>query len=141
MDAHDELLSQILIRMSGDRKVTNGCSAARGLDRGLQGGMAAAALPTAMAAPPRFPYSEAKEAGTYWFWFRRAIGRRVRARAILVDSSPDVILREPTFEGLRKTCAEVLGLFLSEAEVVHLQHSPVSAQWLRQVLSESEKVS
>jgi len=90
---------------------------------------------------PAFPYAagdvtDRDPAAVYWAWFRRGLGARLRAAAgsSVAKDLEAMFLTEATVPGLLRTCAEVLGKPLSEAEAAHLRLAPVTAPWLREVL-------
>lgn len=111
-----------------------------------QGSAAAAGGKWAMAAgtQPRYPYAEGRVGGSpeavYWAWFRKALARRltVAAKAAGHADAMQEVLATPTAEGVLRTCAEVFGRPLSEAEAAHLQKAPVNAAWLKAVLTDDK---
>jgi len=136
MDLHDELFAEIGLRLQGIKK-----AAPRVTYSGATSVAAGAATISGGGAAPLFPYKaggpQADKAAEYWTWFRKGLGVRLRTAAKATGRSVDEVLREPTAAGVCRICAEVLALSLSETEVSHLQHAPVSVEWLRDVLTEA----
>uniref|UniRef100_A0A7S1W8R1 Uncharacterized protein n=1 Tax=Alexandrium catenella TaxID=2925 RepID=A0A7S1W8R1_ALECA len=128
----DELLSELTNLRAGGRRQPHRIAGGGG---GV-GKAEAARAPSSSCPPPAFPYAEGSgPASVYWEWFRRALATRLRAAAATSSAGPDAVLKEPTAAGVCRTCADVFGLRLSEAEVAHLHSAPVSAEWLRGVLA------
>lgn len=89
---------------------------------------------TAMMPYPRQGASADSAEATYWAWFRQALGCRLRASLGSEASLPG------SADGLRELC-EARGLLLSEAELRHLEHAPVSEAWIRQTLEMADASS
>jgi len=92
-------------------------------------------------AQPKFPYPKTgapndDKAARYWSWFREALGKRLRDAVIAGGGTKADLLREPTVEGLKATCADIFRNPLSEAEFAHVEHAPVSAAWLEDLLKD-----
>uniref|UniRef100_A0A7S1A653 Uncharacterized protein n=1 Tax=Noctiluca scintillans TaxID=2966 RepID=A0A7S1A653_NOCSC len=127
MDAADELLSAITIRVSGVERRPHQCGV---LVVGSVEAPKRTQVPTSKASPPVFPYTaelkENDQPSVYWNWFHQALKRRLHDLAAKRHSSPIKVLREPL-----RPCLEELGF--SEAEIAHLEVVPVSLPWLLKV--------
>mmetsp|Transcript_76440 Transcript_76440/g.151238 ORF Transcript_76440/g.151238 Transcript_76440/m.151238 type:complete len:146 (-) Transcript_76440:9-446(-) len=143
MPQPDELYSEIIVLRSGDPQgphLASGPAAGSGPQSSL-GTKAVDYNQPSKGAQPTFPYvagdvADRDPAAVYWAWFRKGLGVRLRAAAgsCAAKDLDAKFLSEPTVPGLLRTCAEVLGKPLSEAEAAHLSLAPVTAPWLREVL-------
>jgi len=143
MSQVDELYSEIVVLRSGDHQgphLASGPTTGSGPHSSL-GSKAVKYDQPSKGVLPAFPYAagdlaDRDPAAVYWAWFRRGLGVRLRAAAgsSIANDLDTTFLAEPTVPGLLRTCAEVLGKPLSEAEAAHLRLAPVTAPWLREVL-------
>eukprot|EP00933_Yihiella_yeosuensis_P006785 TRINITY_DN111575_c0_g1_i1.p1 TRINITY_DN111575_c0_g1~~TRINITY_DN111575_c0_g1_i1.p1 ORF type:complete len:130 (+),score=28.65 TRINITY_DN111575_c0_g1_i1:53-442(+) len=82
--------------------------------------------------------SSSEPAAIYWGWFERAMSVRLKAAASAKGNAAAgiaLLLKDPSAEGICRTCREVFGRPLSEVEAAHLQEVPLSVDWLKKVLA------